>query len=231
MVHTLFPATTEKTCHDSEENRVLDSPAMKDGHDSPDISALLADWGHGDEEALNELVSVVYPEIRRIARQYLGPGSGNDTMQSAALANEAYLKLIRARGIECENRVHFFALCAQIIRRILVDHARERRRAKRGGNAIQIPLDEALVGSRAQEVDVLDLDRALGALSEIDDRKGRVVELRFFGGLNVDETADVLHVSPETVARDWKMARAWLFRELSAKPPQSDRSLTTDPFD
>jgi len=140
-------------------------------------------------------------------------------MQSAALANEAYLKLIRARGIECENRVHFFALCAQIIRRILVDHARARGRAKRGGNAIQIPLDEGLMGTRAHGVDVLDLDRALGALSEIDDRKGRVVELRFFGGLSVDETADVLGVSPETVARDWKMARAWLFRELSVKQP------------
>jgi RNA polymerase sigma-70 factor (ECF subfamily) len=204
---------------------------MKDEHVSPDISALLAEWGNGDEGALNRLVSEVYPEMRRIARQYLGPGTGDRTMQSAALANEAYLKLIRARGIECENRVHFFALCAQIIRRILVDHAREQGRAKRGGNAIRIPLDEALVGTRAHGVDVLDLDRALGALSVIDDRKGRVVELRFFGGLNVDETADVLHVSPETVARDWKMARAWLFRELSAKRPSNDKSVAAEKLD
>jgi RNA polymerase sigma-70 factor (ECF subfamily) len=187
---------------------------MRDEPGSPDISALLADWGSGDEEALIRLVSAVYPEMWRIARQYLGRGSGDHTMQSAALANEAYLKLIRARAIQCEDRVHFFVLCAQIIRRILVDHARERGRTKRGWNAIQIPLDEALVGMRAHGVDVLDLDRALEALLEIDDRKGRVVELRFFGGLNVDETADVLRVSPETVARDWKMARAWLFRQL-----------------
>lgn len=204
---------------------------MMDESGSPDISALLADWGGGDEEALNRLVSAVYPEIRRIARQYLRLGADGHTMQSAALANEAYLKLIRARGIQCENRVHFFALCAQIIRRILVDHARERGRAKRGGNAIQIQLDEALVGTRAHGVDVLDLDRALGALSEIDDRKGRVVELRFFGGLNVDETADVLRVSPETVARDWKIARAWLFRELSANKPSNNKSVVPDKLD
>jgi RNA polymerase sigma factor (TIGR02999 family) len=217
VVHTLLPATTKKTCHDSQEIFVLDSPAMMDEPGSPEISILLANWGRGDEEALNRLVSAVYPEMRRIARQYLGPGSGGHTMQSAALANEAYLKLVRARGIHCEDRVHFFALCAQIIRRILVDHARERGRAKRGGNAIQVSFDEALLGTRAHGVDVLDLDRALGALSEIDNRKGRVVELRFFGGLSVDETADVLHVSPETVARDWKIARTWLFRELNAK--------------
>jgi len=231
VVHTLIPVTMKKSCHDSQENLVLDSPAMMDESGSLDISTLLANWGHGDEEALNRLVSAVYPEMRRIARRYLGPGSGSHTMQSAALANEAYLKLIRARGIECENRVHFFALCAQIIRRILVDHARERGRAKRGGNAIQIPLDEALVGTRAHGVDVLDLDRALGALSEIDDRKGRVVELRYFGGLNVDETANVLRVSPETVARDWKLARAWLFRELSPKPPSNRRPISADPSD
>ena len=197
---------------------------MRDDPGNPNISALLADWGSGDEEALNRLVSAVYPEMRRIARQYLGPGSGGQTMQSAALANEAYLKLIRARGIQCENRVHFFALCAQIIRRILVDHARERGRAKRGGDAILIPLDEELVGTRTHGVDVLDLDRALAALAEIDGRKERVVELRFFGGLNVDETAEVLDVSPETIARDWKMARAWLFRELSAKQPSDNIS-------
>ena len=210
---------------------MLNSPAMRCESGSPDISALLADWGRGDEEALNRLVSMVYPEMRRIARQYLGSRGRNQTMQSAALANEAYLKLIRARGIQCENPAHFFALCAQIIRRILVDHARDRGRSKRGGTVIQIPLDEALVGTRARDVDMLDLDRALGALAEIDSRKERVVELRFFGGLNVDETADVLHVSPETVARDWKMAKAWLFRELSANPPLNNRSVAAGKLD
>jgi RNA polymerase sigma factor (TIGR02999 family) len=194
-------------------------------HGASEISSLLADWESGDQEALNRLVSAVYPEMRRIARQYLGRGSEGRTLQSAALANEAYLKLIRAKGIRCENRAHFFALCAQIIRRILVDHARERGRAKRGGNAIEIQLDEALVGTRARGVDMLDLDRALKLLSEIDERKVRVVEMRFFGGLNVDETAEVLHISRETVARDWKTAKAWLFRELSAKQPSNFRSV------
>ena len=189
---------------------------MRDGPETPDITGLLVNWASGDGEALKRLVSEVYPEMRRIARQALRPGVGDVTLQSAALANEAYLKLVRTRGIHCVNRVHFFALCAQIIRRILVDHARERGRAKRGGHAIQVPLDEALVGARACGVNVLDLDRALAALSEMDDRKGRVVELRFFGGLNVDETAEVLQVSSETVARDWRIAKAWLFRELKA---------------
>ena len=180
-----------------------------------DISGLLLAWSDGDEKALNDLVSIVYPELRRIARQQLGHGGPDHTLQSAALANEAYLKLIRARGIQCESRVHFFALCAQIIRRILVDYARNRRYAKRGGNAMRIPLDEALLGSRARGVEVLALDEALSSLSKIDPRKGRVVELRYFGGLTVEETAEVLQISPETVLRDWKMAKVWLFRQLS----------------
>jgi RNA polymerase sigma factor (TIGR02999 family) len=190
-----------------------------------DISALLVDWSAGNEEALKQLVSAVYPEMRRIARQYLGRCAPGQSLQSAALANEAYLKLVRAKGIQCENRAHFFALCAQIIRRILVDHARDRLRAKRGGRAVQIPLDEALLGTRARGIEVLDLDKALSSLSEIDSRKGRVVELRYFGGLSVEETAEVLQVSPETVSRDWKMARTWLFRELAGKHPSaaSDR--------
>ncbi len=184
-----------------------------------DISGLLLAWSDGDEDALNDLVSVVYPELRRIARQQLGHGAPDHTLQSAALANEAYLKLIRARGIQCESRVHFFALCAQIIRRILVDYARNRRYAKRGGNAMRVPLDEALLGSRARGVEMLALDEALSSLSKIDPRKGRVVELRYFGGLTVEETAEVLQISPETVLRDWKMAKTWLFRELTNQRP------------
>jgi RNA polymerase sigma factor (TIGR02999 family) len=131
------------------------------------------------------------------------------------LVNEAYLKLIRAHGLHCENRLQFFALCAQIIRRIVVDHARKRRYAKRGGGAVQIPLDEALIGARTGGVEVLALDEALMTLSKVDPRKGRVVELRYFGGLSVEETAEVLRISPETAKRDWKMAKAWLLRELS----------------
>ena len=184
---------------------------------SPDISGLLAAWNNGDEEALSHLMSCVYPELRRIARQRLGRRPAGHTLESAALANEAYLKLIRAGGIRCENRVHFLALCSQIIRRILVDHARSRGYAKRGGNALRVSLDEALLAAKARGVEVLALDEALQALSKIDARKSRVVELRYFGGLSVDETAEVLGISPETVKRDWRTAKAWLLGELTGE--------------
>jgi RNA polymerase sigma-70 factor, ECF subfamily len=184
---------------------------------SQDITALIVAWSKGDEEALGGLMSVVYPELRRIARQHLRGRLSDHTLESAALANEAYLKLIRAGGIQCESRTHFFALCAQIIRRILVDHARKHQYAKRGGGAVQVTLDEALLGTRARGVEVMALDEALESLSKIDPRKGRVVELRNFGGLSVEETAEVLQVSVETVMRDWRMAKTWLFRELARK--------------
>ena len=189
-----------------------------------DISGLLTAWSDGDQEALKHLVSVVYPQIRRIARHYLSRSGPDQTLESAALVNEAYLKLIRARGLRCENRLQFFALCAQIIRRFLVDHARERRYAKRGGEAVKVPLDEAVLGTRARGVEVLALDEALASLSKIDPRKCRVVELRYFAGLSVDETAVVLLVSPETVLRDWKMAKAWLLRELSGEKSRAART-------
>lgn len=183
-----------------------------------DITGLLLAWGEGDEEALRRLIPVVYPELRRIARLHLL--RRNQTLESAALVNEAFLKLVRADGIRCENRVHFFALCAQVIRRILVDDARKRHDAKRGGNKVLVRLEEALVGTRARGVDVQALDDALASLTNLDPRKSRVVELRFFAGLSVQESAKVLGISPETVARDWKMAKAWLFRELSATRQQ-----------
>jgi len=178
------------------------------------ISELLVAWGKGDNEALKNLVTILYPELRRIARRYLARRSG-DSLESAALANEAYLKLLQARGILCENRVHFLSLCAQMIRRILVDHARSRRYAKRGGDAPKVSLDETVLGMQTRGVEVLALNDALAALSKIDARKGRVIELRYFGGLSVEETAEVLKTSPETVLRDWKMAKAWLLRELT----------------
>lgn len=184
---------------------------------SRDVSGLIAAWGNGDEEALGRLMSVLYPELRRIARQHLGRRPAGDTLESAALANEAYLKLVRAGGIRCENRLHFLALCSQIIRRILVDHARSRRYAKRGGNAVRVPLDAVLLGARAHGIELLALDEALGSLSKIDARKGRVVELRYFGGLSVEEAAEVMGISPETVKRDWKMAKAWLFAALTGE--------------
>jgi RNA polymerase sigma factor (TIGR02999 family) len=156
--------------------------------------------------------------MRRIARRQLGGQNKDHTLQSAALANEAYLKLIRARGIHCESRTQFFALCAQVIRQILVDHARSRNYVKRGGGTLRLPLDEALLAAPTRGVEVLALDEALNALAVLDARKARVVELRYFGGLSVEETADVLSISQETVHRDWGMAKAWLFRALSSKP-------------
>jgi RNA polymerase sigma-70 factor (ECF subfamily) len=176
---------------------------------------MLMAWGNGDEDALSRLMPLVYPELRRVARKHLARGVTGQTLESAALVKEAYLKLIRAHGLRCENRLQFFALCAQIIRHILVDHARKRRYAKRGGGAVQIPLDEALIGARTGGADVLALNEALETLSKVDPRKGRVVELRYFGGLSVEETAEVLRMSPETAKRDWKMAKAWFLRELS----------------
>lgn len=179
-----------------------------------EITTLLARWRDGDEGALNHLVAIVYPEMRRVARQHLRGCPPGHTLPSAALVNEAYLRLVRLQGINCENRVHFFALCAQIIRRILVDHARSGRYAKRGGDYIQIPFEETLLGSKARGVEMLKLHDALVSLADVDSRKARVVELRFFGGLSVTETAEFLGVSPETVHRDWKVAKVWLLREL-----------------
>jgi RNA polymerase sigma factor (TIGR02999 family) len=186
------------------------------GERATDITGLLMAWSNGDEEALAGLIPVVYPELRRIARQHLGRRSSDQILESAALANEAYLKLVRAQGLHCESRIQFFALCAQIIRRIVVDYARGRGYAKRGGGMVQIPLDEALIGIQGRRTDVLALDDALASLAKIDMRKARVVELRYFGGLSVAETAEVLGISRETVARDWRMAKAWLMRELKA---------------
>jgi RNA polymerase sigma-70 factor, ECF subfamily len=181
-----------------------------------DISGLIAAWGNGDEEALNRVVPLLYPELRRISRRHLARRPAGHTLDSGALVNEAYLKLIRAGSIRCENRLHFLALCSQIMRRILVDHARDRGYAKRGGNAVRVPGD-VLVGVPAREIGLLALDEALDSLSRIDARKGRVVELRYFGGLNVEETAEFLRISPETVKRDWRIARAWLLDALTGK--------------
>jgi RNA polymerase sigma factor (TIGR02999 family) len=181
-----------------------------------DITELLAAWADDNKDALDRLIAVLYPELRRIARQHLGRRAG-ESLESAALANEVYLKLISAGTIQCESRTHFLALCAQMSRRILVDHARRRGSAKRGGDALQVPLDEELLQAETGGIDVVALDRALEALTTIDGRKSRLVELRYFGGLSVEEAAEVLGVSKETAKRDWKMARAWLYAELSGE--------------
>jgi len=180
-----------------------------------EISTLLAAWSDGDQEALAQLMPVVYPELRRIAREHLLRRQPGHTLESAALANEAYLKLVRAGSIRCENRTHFFALCAQVIRRLLVDHARSRTNTKRGGDGVKVPLDEVLLEAKARGVEMLALDRALDTLAGLDERKSKVVELRYFGGLSIDEAAEVLGISSKTAARDWRMAKAWLLDQLS----------------
>ena len=200
---------------------LIPGTAGKKGHlteNSPDdITGLLAAWNNGDEAALSQLMSRVYPEVRRIARQHLVRRPASHTLESAVLANEVFLKLTRSGAIRCEGRVHFLALCSQIIRRLLVDYARSRGYAKRGGNAVRVPLDDVLSAAQVCGIEMVALDEALESLSKIDSRKGRVVELRYFGGLSVEETASILGISPETAKRDWKMAKTWLFNELSRK--------------
>jgi RNA polymerase sigma-70 factor (ECF subfamily) len=186
-----------------------------DSKEQLDITGMLAAWSRGDQKALTDVIPLVYEDLRLIARSQLRRFQGQ-SVQSGTLAHEAYLKLIHTRGLRCNNRAHFFALCSQMIRRILVDHARKQRSAKRGG-PFQVPLDEALLGAKVRGVEMEALDEALTALSKIDPRKGRVVELRFFGGLSVEETAEVLEISEETVTRDWRVAKTWLFRELTRR--------------
>jgi RNA polymerase sigma-70 factor (ECF subfamily) len=178
-----------------------------------DITEMLAAWVKGDDEALADVAPLVYNDLRAIARRHLARAPAV-AVASGTLVHEAYLKLVNSRGIRCNNRAHFFALCSQMIRRILVDHARKHRSAKRG-EGMQVPLDDDLLGSRSRGVEIEALDEALDALARFDPRKSRVVELRFFGGLSVEETAEILEISEETVTRDWKVAKTWLFRELS----------------
>jgi RNA polymerase sigma-70 factor (ECF subfamily) len=219
----VFRERVEKGVISAEFYVRLDTAMTVDG--SRDISELIAAWGNGDEQALSSLMPLVYPELRRIAKRHLGHRQPGHSLESAALANEAYLKMVRAGGVRCESRAHFLALCSQIIRRILVDHERNRGYAKRGGGAVQISLDEgAIAAGTRKKVDVLVLDEALASLSEFDPRKGRVVELRYFGGLSVAETAEVLGISPETAKRDWKMAKTWLFGELTGRKTALARS-------
>jgi RNA polymerase sigma-70 factor (ECF subfamily) len=191
--------------------------------DQRDITGMLAAWNDGDEEALDRLMEIVYPSLRRIAHRHLARRLPGESLDSAALANETYLKLVRAGGIRCDNRAHFLALCAQIMRRILVDHARRRGFAKRGGGAQHVPLDDVVLAVEAGGIDVLALDEALASLARVDPRKVRVVELRYFGGLTIEETAEVLGVSVDTTKRDWRMARAWLLATLTGEHVPDER--------
>ncbi len=182
---------------------------------SHEVTGLLQAWGAGDEEALQKLTPLVYRELHRAARHYMAGERSGHTLQATALINEVYLRLIDARHMDWQNRAHFLAVSAQLMRRILTDFARSRRYQKRGGGAAPMPLDEALVVGSQPDSNLVALDDALKRLTLVDERKGRVVELRFFGGLDVKETAEVLKVSNETVMRDWKLAKVWLLRDLS----------------
>jgi RNA polymerase sigma-70 factor (ECF subfamily) len=180
-----------------------------------EVTQLLLAWNGGDESALRKLVPLVYDELHRLAKRQLVRERPDNTLQTTALINEAYLKLVDIRNVQWQNRAHFFALCARLMRRILVDFARSRRYAKRGGGVQPVALDESMAISPPYSADLVVVDDALKALTKIDARKGQVVELRFFGGLTVEETAEALKVSPDTVRRDWKLAKVWLLREIS----------------
>lgn len=182
---------------------------------SKQITQLLVAWGDGDQSALEELTPLVYEELRRLAHHYMGRERPGHTLQTTALVNEAYIRLIDWKNVHWQNRAHFFAVSAQLMRRILVDFARSRGYAKRGGGALAVTLDEATLLSSEKGTDIVALDEALLSLTELDARQSRVVELRFFGGLSIEETAEVLKISPGTVRRDWSLARAWLHRELT----------------
>jgi len=183
-------------------------------HSPKEITRLLAAWSDGDQSALDKLVPLVQSELHRLAHHYMGRERPGHTLQTSALVNEAYIRLIDWKNVRWQNRAHFFAVSAQLMRRILVDFARERNYLKRGGGALQVSLSEAAALAMDKEADLVALDEALVELSEMDRRKGQVVELRFFGGLSVKEVAEVLKVSEETVMRDWRLAKVWLLRQL-----------------
>jgi len=180
-----------------------------------EVTQSLLDWSEGDKAAIDRLMPVVYDELRKLAHYHMGRERRGHTLQTSALVNEAYLRLIDQKSVQWRNRAHFFGIASQMMRRILVDHARSRQYAKRGGGAHRVTLDEALLVCEERVAEVVALDDALTSLAVIDKRKSQIVEMRFFGGLSIDETAEVLGVSPGTVMRDWTLAKAWLHREIS----------------
>ena len=195
-------------------------------HDGNDVTGMLVAWGQGDQAADSRLIAVVYEDLRRVARRRLRGERADHSLAPTALVHEAYLRLVDLRRVRWQNRAQFFAIAARVMRQILVDHARAHAAAKRGGPGWKVPLADAVGATAPPEVDLLDLDAALGKLAAIDARLGELVVLRFFGGLTVEEAADALGLSPATVKRDWTRARAWLFRELqaaAARDPEKPR--------
>ena len=191
--------------------------ASTDTRERADITRLLIDWSRGDTDALEKLLPIVYTELQRIARRAVGRERIDNTLQPTALVNELYLKLIQQRAASWENRAHFFAVAAQLMRRILVDHARERAAAKRGGSAPRLSLSDVGEVGVEPALELLAVDHALTRLAKLDADQARIVELRYFSGLTVEETAHVLDISPRTVKREWRLAKAWLYKQLSTR--------------
>jgi len=187
---------------------------LHDDH-APSVTELLGQWRLGDARALDQLLPLVYRELHRVAASYLRRERSDHTLQSTALVHEAYLRLAGPDAPEWRNRAHFFGVAANLMRQILVEHARARHAAKRGGHAVKLSLDEALNVAVTVDVDVLALDEALQRLAEMDPQQAKIVELRFFAGLSIEDSAEVLAISPATIKRDWSSARAWLYREIS----------------
>jgi len=181
------------------------------------VTQLLIGWSKGDKEALDKLLPLVYNELHRQAAAYLRRERAGHTLQTTALIHEAYVRLVDQKNVHWQNRAHFFGIAAQLMRRILVDHARTKKRVKRGGSDIRVSLSEVTIKAAARDLDIVALDEALERLALIDEQQSRIVELRFFSGLTVEETAEVLGISPATVKRDWSMAKAWLHREISGE--------------
>ena len=179
------------------------------------VTQLLIDWSNGDQSALDRLMPLIDAELRRLAHRYMSRERAGHTLQTTALVNEAFLRLVNRKNLQWQNRAHFFGLAAQVMRTILVDHARSHASVKRGGGVRNLELDEAMVVSQQKAAEVIALDEALKQLALIDPRQSRIVELRFFGGLTVEEAAEVLHVSPVTIKREWSTAKAWLYHELA----------------
>lgn len=194
-----------------------------------EVTQLLADWGRGDKSAFDKLFPLVHDELRRIARRQMNHERPGHTLQATALVNEAYLKLAGREGFEWQNRAHFYAVCAQVMRHILIDHARAHARDKRGGGAtIHVSLEQVAVIAEEQAGEYLALEEALCFLESVDPQKGRIVELRYFGGLSVDETAEVLDISPRTVRREWQRSRAWLYKMITEGVGDETRPLAKD---
>src|SRR6185503_13165524 len=185
------------------------------------VTQLLVAWGSGDQAARDELMPLVYEELRRLAHRVMSRERPGHTLQTSALLNEAYLRLVDQKNIHWQDRAHFFGIAARLMRQVLVDYARKRSYAKRGGDARRVSLDEAMIASDERAADVVALDDALKSLAEIDPRQSQIVELRFFGGLSIEETAEVLAVSPGTVMRDWTLAKAWLRRAVTSNSPDN----------